>query len=373
MPDWSHLHLSAWPFQMLPDETFASIWADRAELKNTVDRLLWRWSRVERSTVHLMWANLGAGKTHTLRHIQARCLAQGETSFLPVYLLVPMYVRSFLQVYQAIASAVDLKAIAALFARKGGRADRSQTARELFPSVPDAVTALHILADGSELQKDIAAAWLQGARGLTRHQLDTIGVTRQLRTSDDAVTLLAGLVRIVNSLSDRRVLVMLDECQRIGSFRPAIGLEISAGLRTWFNLNPNHLTLILSFGTGEERYVRHLLSPELQTIADYRTLRLDLLSEDAAFEFVNDLLSAFRTPGSPTAYFPFTPEVIQAVVRRLCSDGGATPRLLMKVFDALLSEADYALASKHGLKIDEDLAVMLAEEARAELQRESKE
>jgi hypothetical protein len=138
---------------------------------------------------------------------------------------------------------------------------------------------------------------------------------------------------------------MLDECQRFGIFRLAVGRDINSSIRSWYNNNPRHFTIILSFGSGEERFVRHLLSPDIQTIVDPQRLRLDLLDEQKAFLFVGDLLAYFREPDKVSRYFPFSEDLAMTVVRRLTRDGGVTPRVLMIVFDNLLRDADVALST----------------------------
>ena len=67
---FEHFYLREWPFQIVPDDGSSSMWADRSELLEKIDRLIWRWTRSPKSSIHLMWADLGTGKTHTLKYIQ---------------------------------------------------------------------------------------------------------------------------------------------------------------------------------------------------------------------------------------------------------------------------------------------------------------
>ena len=119
---------------------------------------------------------------------------------------------------------------------------------------------------------------------------------------------------------------------------------------------------MLSFGSGEERFVRHLLSPDIQTIVDPQRLRLDLLDEQEAFQFVGDLLAHFREPGTVSRYFPLSEDLTMTVVRRVTRDGGVTPRVLMFVFDTLLREADIALSNRQPFTPDTADAIARTEE-----------
>src|SRR5205807_1669213 len=156
-----------------------------------------------------MWADLGAGKTHTLRYIERLCLENQQIRFLPVYAQMPKSVRTFFEVYRAIIIAVDIFKLAQeLSASLGDKSARNQVARSLFPSVPDAVNALYILVVGSDPQKGLAFNWLQGARELTRRQIEPLGFTNRIHTSDEGVAILSGLVRLLRASNGYRRLVV---------------------------------------------------------------------------------------------------------------------------------------------------------------------
>lgn len=370
---WDHLHLTAWPFQILPDERFLRIWADRSQLREQVDRMLWRWSRPGPSTLHLMWADLGAGKTHTLRHIQLSCLESTRFNILPVYAALPKYMRTFVEVYQSVLVAFDRNVLRDSFLASQRELGRRSAADKFFPSIPDAEKALQLLAEGSDQQQQLAMEWLRGSR-LYKRDLELIGAARYLRTADDAVAVLSGLIQLVLSTGEYgRVLVMLDECQRLGNLKLQIGRDINTGLRSWLEACPRQLSLVMSFGSGKEQYVKHLLTDELLTLVDHQRLRLDLLSRDDAIQFISDLLAVFRVPDSPSQFFPFDQDGVKAIVNGLVDSRGITPRELMKGFDALLTEADYLLGTGREFAMDTQSAVRLAQEAIAELKAKPEE
>jgi len=100
---YEHLNLKAWPFQVVPDSEFATIWAGRRQTKKQLGRLLWKMQFAPKSGLHLLWANFGMGKTHTLLHLQHLC-QQTKGRLIPVYAVMPKRLRGFLEVHRAIVS-----------------------------------------------------------------------------------------------------------------------------------------------------------------------------------------------------------------------------------------------------------------------------
>src|SRR5438132_1042077 len=98
---FEQLNLKAWPFQVVPDEQSATIWAGRRVTKEQLERLLWKMQFVPRSGLHLLWANFGMGKTHTLMHLRHLC-QQTNGKLVPVYVEMPKKVAGFVDLYRAI-------------------------------------------------------------------------------------------------------------------------------------------------------------------------------------------------------------------------------------------------------------------------------
>ncbi len=75
MPEakYPHLNLREWPFQVVPDDRFLGVWADRKDILNDVQMILNTLLRREQSTINILWAWFGAGKSHTLKHISFLC------------------------------------------------------------------------------------------------------------------------------------------------------------------------------------------------------------------------------------------------------------------------------------------------------------
>ncbi len=339
----------------MPDAESSKLWADRSRLRAQVKKLLWRWGRSDQSTIHLMWADLGAGKSHTLRHIQSRLLDSPESGMYPIYSVMPRELRTFLDVYQAILAGLDLNRLGQMsVAALRAEGSKDKLVKNAFPGLPEAVTALVALQAESESDRTVAAQWLRGTRGLTKRDLRPLGAIRSIKTTDEAVAALSGIMYVVRvAEKTSRFVVMLDEAQRLGQASNKVRQDVNVGLQTWYDSSPNNLTLIMSFGSGNEDYVRHMVSQELQRREDYDRLRLELFEPAEIVEFVADLLQQSRSGEPPHEWFPFTETLVCELATRMCNNGGVTAGAIMKAFNAVLTELDYEIGTGDGDEVGE--------------------
>src|SRR4030067_3549642 len=105
---YEHLNLKAWPFQVVPDEEFARVWAGRKQTKQQIDQLVKRMQFTPKSSLYLLWANFGMGKTHTLLHLQYLC-QKFKNQLIPIYAFMPNRPGGFLDIYRAVVSAFPLE------------------------------------------------------------------------------------------------------------------------------------------------------------------------------------------------------------------------------------------------------------------------
>ena len=77
------LGLASWPFNVVPIQDTSLIWADRKDVRRQIERLVRRLSRHQSSTLHLLWADFGAGKTHTLLYLQQLALSGARQRHIP--------------------------------------------------------------------------------------------------------------------------------------------------------------------------------------------------------------------------------------------------------------------------------------------------
>lgn len=364
---WEHLGLSRWPFYTTVDESSAAIWADREEVKNVIDRLIWQWVRQDRTYIHLVWGDLGAGKSHTLHYIRHHFLEQSHLGVLPIRAVTPKEFKGFLEVYQAIMSALDLDQVAELFShvyREYG--NRKTIVKDVFPYIPDAINALLQMRSDIEFKKRLAETWLRGIR-LTRSQMETLEISRSIKDTDDCVAMLSGLIKIVAaSKKYNRILIMLDECQRTWEVKPAINQNINVGLQTWSDANSNHLTLVLAYKCGREQDLISLISKDIKSRITYPTISLPLLNSKEALSFVRSILGQCSIKPEDLSWEPFGENMVKSVVQHLTKVGGTTPRHLMTAFNALLTEYDFQIVNQGHCNLTIDQATKRVDDALSE-------
>ena len=340
---YEHLNLRDWPFQTVPNEEFASIWAGRRETKQQLDRLLWKMQFAPKSGLHLLWANFGMGKTHTLLHLQHLC-RQTQGRLVPVFAVMPRRSRGFLDLYRVIVSELPFQFLGDQLIKVGSKWPESLTLHPMFRKSPGIVNAILSIRSGEAERGTAGRQWLMGQPGLTSSNLKSVGVTYRIKTPEDALAALAALTRLITFQKDppTKLVLMIDEFQRIGELTPRIMNEVNAGLHSYYNEHPTGLELILSFSFGRKENVEFLLSDELKSRAEPQSISLDILNRAEANEFLRELLAQFRLRDDTHWAYPFSPEAIHALVQRISETKTLTPRRLMLYANHVLLESQYA-------------------------------
>jgi hypothetical protein len=343
---YEHLNLKAWPFQTVPDADFATVWAGRKETKEQLQKLLWKMQAVPKSGLHLLWANFGMGKTHTLFHLKHLC-KQIKDKLIPIYAVMPKRATGFLELYRAIVTELPYDFLGEQLVKVGNSSSGSVTLNPIFAKSPGVINALLGMRSGDAERGTAARQWLAAQPGLSARDLRAVGVTYRIKTPEDAVSALTALTRLANFQSNppSKLVVMVDEYQRIGELKPKVMQEINSGVHTYFNENPKGLEFILSFSFGREDNVGFLLSDEVRSRAEPQTISLDVLTEAQAIEFIRDLLAQFRLTPDDRWAFPFSPEAINVLVKEVHKRNAITPRRLMLYANHALLESEYARGS----------------------------
>ncbi len=345
-----HLNLIDWPFREVPDENdenLCSFIADRAQLNSDVRILLRNLSRRAVSSMHLMWAWFGAGKTHTLFHIKYLCKTEFK-NLIPVYIEFPKPAKNFLDLYRKFISKLDMDIIDDTYSRIYGE----KIQEDLHCDFPDLSNALTLRIGGTEIQRDIVNRWLRGECKELR-SLKIASISKPIQTGEDCIKVIFWILRLVSlSKSDNplRIIWMIDEFQRIEDCRPSTQEEINSCLHATFNRCPNHLSIIISFsGHPEQKKLPSWLSMELKDRMDITPLLLPRLSKEEGFKFIQEVLQHFRTPGHTISnvFFPFEELAVQRVFDLIEQKAKESklkdepkPRTIMKVFKKVLEEAD---------------------------------
>jgi len=337
---YAQLNLKAWPFQVVPDSEFAAVWAGRSQTKQQIERLLWKMQFAPKSGLHLLWANFGMGKTHTLLHIQHLC-RQTQGRLTPVYAVMPKRATGFLEVYRAIVSELPYGFLGDQLVKIGSGWTGSLTLHPMFARSPGVVSAILAMRSGEAEKASVARQWLIAQPGLTAAHLKAVGLSYRIKTPEDAIHALSALTRMVSYKSNppTKLVVMLDEYQRIGELKPRLMSEINAGLHGYYNEHPSGLELMLSFSFGRKDNVSYLLSDELKSRAEPQSVSLDMLSRTEAIGFIRDLLAQFRLREDGRWAFPFSPQAVETLVNHITQAKSLTPRRLMLYANHILLES----------------------------------
>lgn len=353
---YEHLNLRGWPFRVVPDPDFATVWAGRRDTHEQILTLIRKMQFAPLSALHLLWANFGMGKTHTLLHMQYLCQQTGGR-LIPVYAVMAQRPSGFLDLYRAIVSAFPHDLLAEKLVEIGRTWSGSLQAHPLFAKSPGLVSALLALRGGDPAVAAIARQWLIGQPGLSARDLRVVGVTYRIKTAEDAINALSALtaLAIFPPASSTKLVLMVDEYERIGVLKPRIRDEINGGLHTYFNASGTGLELILSFSFGRQDNVSYLLSSELKSRAEPSSISLDVLTKQEAIGFLRDLLAQFRVKEDGRWAYPFSPGALQAIVEHVAGRKSLTPRRLMVYANHALLESQAARdpASATEIGVDE--------------------
>ncbi len=266
---YENLNLKSWPFQTVPNAEFARVWAGRRQTKLQIEQLLRKMQLAPKSGLHLLWANFGMGKTHTLLHLDHLC-RQTKGRLVPVYTVMPNRPTGFLDLYRAIVSAMPFDLLKDQRVKMGANVSGSLTNHPVFVKSPGVINALR-LVDSEDLELSIAARqWLTAQPGLGSSDLRKIGVTYRIKTPEDAINTLTALASLATFQVQPtgKLVILVDEYQRIGELKTNVRNEMNAGLHAFFNANARGVELLLSFSFGKQENVSFLLSNELKSRAE---------------------------------------------------------------------------------------------------------
>ena len=361
---YPHLQLVEWPFQTTPDQNFYTFMADRAQVKSDLRVILRSLSRRNTSTIHLIWSWYGAGKTHTLRHMEHMCLNE-YTGLLPIYTEMPRSLRNFCDMYRSFAAALDFQLARDCFLEVVTSPMKETIEKELRMMSLDMFNAFSTLCTGTDQQQDIVLRWLRG-ESLSVTEIRPLGIRKRITTADDAIRAVDWIVRLFNagaSLSEGgtgRVIWMIDEFQQVGQSRP-VAREVNNCLHSIFNRCPNSLSLFISFSGKPEKSYPSWLSPELaDRIGVQKVVVLPPLTKSEAKGFVRDVLDHFRPPGytnTDFGFFPFQEDTVDLLLEMIEEDRGEIrPRSIMQYFTSVLEVAEPLMEEGELKEIEEEFA-----------------
>jgi hypothetical protein len=332
------LYFRDWPCQNVPIDEPVEVWADRAAALQQTTNLLEYLNSVDKTSLHLMWADLGCGKTHTMGFIRHLCLIKYKNIY-PLYTLVPNRVASFLDQYKNIISAFDFDHLAEMTRRIIANNGENYLVSRVLGGSEEFHKVIKAISIGSSDSKSIGRRWLSGSTNLSKSELLLIGASKTIKNSDDALAILQGLSRIViHSQPNTRLLIMVDEFQRLHESSDKISKNVGIGLHTFYNAVPRRLSILLSFACRKKENVDVILSRELKSRADTRSIQLPEMSRDDVHVFIQELFDAYRIKKKPpTVLFPLQSECVPVVIDDIVARKELVcPREISKRIDRLL-------------------------------------
>ena len=323
------------PFGLTASEEISACWAGRHEVLEQLQRMLSAYERRSDSSLDVMWANLGAGKSHVLFHLAYQLLSsqQNPSKSLPVVVEVPEQIKSFHDFYRQIVQRIPVSELAVALTQL----PTTSTFRELKQ-------AGQVLLHGGELEKGVAWDWLTGGRP---HIAELKRCTNIGHRIEDDIAATDALCGILASLRTRRIrlVVLVDEFQRVGVLKKAARESMLSCLRSVFSRTPELFSMVLGAALRMERNALELLSPELRTLLGRRpTIALPEMSEGEALEFVAGRFQFFRPSGYVGSQFaPFSEEAALTVMEILKEKGRPLiPREILQSLTYCFDEASHS-------------------------------
>ena len=316
------------PFSLVPPSAPTSRWIGRPEHKARLDAIAAVWEITPSSSIHLMWAELGAGKTHALRYLQMK-VVNSATPGTAVYASMPNAADGFKSVHRRIVEQIpESLMVDAVENLRAAHRSAWLLAPELDGDRDTARVLWHLRQTSNQEAGELGRRWLRGERlyaAETRH----LGGVQWHRTDEDAVRSLATIVRLLN-ISGHRFVVLLDEFQRIGESNRSNANRVNVGLHSLYNACPNGLGMVLSYSIGDASAMDHLISPELRSrVSD--TLNLPSMTVEEATEFAHDLLKSCPTRDGRLL---FEPDAVSAAICSVTKKGNREliPREIIRAF-----------------------------------------
>ena len=106
------------PFSLVADEASAACWAGRGQVLTQLKKLCRTWHNRPDSTLDLVWANLGSGKTHALYHLRYLLAHEflSDPDSIVIYTEIPDGENKFIELYRRLFTTLPLGRIAQLAA-----------------------------------------------------------------------------------------------------------------------------------------------------------------------------------------------------------------------------------------------------------------
>ncbi|MER8919024.1 BREX system ATP-binding domain-containing protein [Mesorhizobium sp. M0802] len=271
-------------FSLVPSLETAKHWAGRKSTLERIDRLSQHLSTRSDSSIDILWASFGSGKTHTLRYIEHSVQQRNERA-LCAFVELSESTRSFLDLYRQLSSAIDWRRIARL----------AQDSAVALPS--DLRRAFHFIANDDTLNASLALDWLAGQKPDLRLLRQATNIQRRIEADADAVAVLAAVTQMLSTLGGKLV-ILIDEYQRITAIPQRQRTSITSTIRTLFNSCPKGLGVVFALTSALEQTALSLVPGEIRTLIGPKpSVTLPELEAEEAAIFCVERMRQFRPSG----------------------------------------------------------------------------
>ncbi len=319
------------PFALTATPRIGACWAGRPDILKKIQRLLRSLTNRPDSTLDLIWANFGAGKSHALFHI-SHLLGAGEGQPIALFVEIPEQLKRFTEVYSKIISALPWARLAPSIALASAE-EVSQDLRQVA----------RIIAHGTSAERAIAMEWLSAGRPLLRELRKYAGISTRIETDAQATDILSDLLNVLAAHKIRLVL-LLDEFQRLGGLPERYRSALLSNIRSLFSRHPTHFSVIAAATTRVEKSAQELLPQELRTLMGMRpSIGLPEMSEEEAYAFVIERFRCFRHKNYRGGDAdPLGEVAVQETIRFISQQPNTrlTPRTVLQALAWLYDEID---------------------------------
>lgn len=317
------------PFLLTATPETGATWAGRPELKSKVQRLARSFVLRTDSTLDVVWANFGSGKSHVLFYL-AHLMQQQAPMSVPAFVEVPEQIRSFLELYRRVMPKLPWKRLVETVSADGTLPESSQLKR-----------VARVVQHGNDYERGLAFEWLFAGSVNLRDLKTFVGVQTRIESDVHAADILGELLQSL-SRNGIRVLLLFDEFQRIGALPEKSRWPVLSNLRSLFNQNPTNLSVVLAAATRLEKTAMDLLPAELKTLMGPRPIiSLPEMNVDEALGFVEGRLASFRPPGYvEDAFHPLQKEIVRESIEFIASETNAKliPRTILQALSVIYDE-----------------------------------
>jgi hypothetical protein len=323
------------PFSLTASRETQACWAGRKSVLSRLVRLKRSFLNRSDSSLDLIWANLGAGKSHALFHLSYLLTDAGTESgkIISVFVEMPDQLRKFQELYARIVAELPIRTVAEHVLDAHNR------------SVPeDLQRCSRAVIHGGGEDRAIAVEWLLGHRPNLRQLKASTSIQSRIEDDSHACDILSG---IVAALAEKgiRLVVLLDEFQRVALLQPQHRRDtVLSNVRSLFSRNPRYFSLVLAVKSRIEQTAIEMMPEELRTIMGVRPgVSLPEMSGDEALEFVIERFNFFRPEGyHGSEDAPFSRETLDTVIKHIASLDGAPliPRTILQALGWIYDNAE---------------------------------